>query len=348
MIEIIGPTYRYNSEILDRPEIILVNDHQYDDDNHCFHVKTLLEHSACDPQQHFLIFNHMAHEDQLQHFNHVSLPICLVSLVKEFKQQHIKPNWNNKTAAFNFMINKPRHNREFLLLLIKHFGLDNYTYSLCWKTTNLKRDHMIRNTVSDVYQKIIHDTPIDIPEKTYTFGHEVFMEHGLKSGHVNNAKNYVGLLQTTVFEPSYVSLITEPCFYERETFMTEKTIMALYGGTLPIWIGGWGIPDSMRQLGFDVFDDIVDHGYQHLADPWDRAYWAIEKNLHLLKDTKITQEFMKNNHPRLQHNIDLLEQNVFLKYCVQKISQYTGTTHNLLNTITQGYRYRRFSDYKLW
>jgi len=348
MIEILGPAYRYHGEILDRPEIIFVNDHQYDDEDCCFHVKTLLDNSACDAQQHFLIFNHMSHEDQLQHFNHVSLPIALVSQAKQFIQQNIQPNWNNKTAAFNFMINKPRHNREFLLLLIKHFELTNYTYSLCWKTTNLKRDHMIKNTTSEVYKKIIHDTLMDIPERTYTFGHEVFMDHGLRCGHVSNAENYVGLLQTTIFEPSCVSLITEPTFYEREIFMTEKTIMSIYSGTLPIWVGGWCIPNSLRQLGFDVFDDIVDHSYESMADPWDRAYYAVEKNLHLLKDTNITQEFIKNNHARLQHNVDLIKDNVFQKHMTKKINQYTGDLHNLLNTLTQGYQYRRFSDYKLW
>jgi len=333
MIEIFGPTYRFNGEILHSPEIIFVNDHHYDDELNCFHIKVLLENSVCDPQQHLLVFDHMAHQDQLQDYNHVSLPIFLVKAAEEFKQKNIRPNWNNKNTRFNFMINKPRHNREFLLLLIKHFELVDYSYSLCWKTTNLKRNHMIRNTQSDVYKKIISDTPMNIPEKTYTFGHEIFMEHGLRYGHVTNAENYEGLLQSTVFEPSCVSLITEPSFYERETLQTEKTIMAMYGGTLPVWVGGWGIPESMRQLGFDVFDDIVDHSYEKLADPWDRAYCAVEKNLDLLRDPDLAKDFLLANHARLQHNIDLVEQNVFLKYCDEKISQFDQPTKSILRKL---------------
>lgn len=293
----------------------------------------MLEHSACDPQQHLLVFDHMAHEDQLQNFNHISLPIFLVTSAEEFRQKNIRPNWNNKTTRFNFMINKPRHNREFLLLLIKHFELVDYSYSLCWKTTNLKRNHMIRNTQSDVYKKIIHDTPMNIPQRIYTFGHEVFMDHGLRYGHVKNAENYSGLLQSTVFEPSCVSLITEPSFYERETLQTEKTIMSIYGGTLPIWVGGWAIPESMRRLGFDVFDDIIDHSYEKLADPWDRAYMAVEKNLKLLRAPDLAKDFIANNHARLQHNVDLVEQNIFLKYCDQKISHYDQYTRSELHKL---------------
>ena len=113
MIEIFGPSYRYNNEILLKPEIIFVNDHHYDDNDHCFHIKTLLENSACDPQQHLLVFDHMGHEDQLQTYNHVSLPIFLAASCAEFAQQKIIHNWTNKTHRFNFMINKPRPNRYF-------------------------------------------------------------------------------------------------------------------------------------------------------------------------------------------------------------------------------------------
>ena len=333
MIEIFGPTYRYRGESLESPEIIFVNDHHYDEENHCFHIKILLENSTCDPQQHLLVFDHIAHEDQLQEYNHISLPIFLVAASEEFAQKKITPNWSNKTCIFNFMINKPRPNREFLLLLIEHFKLANYSYSLCWKKTDVNRGRLIENTQSQRYQDIMQHTPMNIAQQSYTFGQEVFLDQGLRCGHVHNAENYVGLLQSTVFEPSCVSLITEPSFYERETLKTEKTIMAIYGGTLPIWVGGWGIPESMRQLGFDVFDDIVDHTYEKLADPWDRAFSAVEKNLKLLSDPDLARDFITANHARLQHNVDLVEKNVFLKYCDQKISHYDQYTRSELHKL---------------
>ena len=350
MIEILGPTYRYLGEILDQPEIILIRDHHYDDIDQCFHVKKLLDHSTCDPMQHLVISDHVNYSDEMHPYKLLCLPIFMAKESTLFALENIQPDWKNKTTAFNFMINKPRPNREFLLLLIKHFGLSDYTYSLCWKNKNIKKAHLLANVGLEFYKQIIENIQSDIPEKIYTIGHEVFLDQGLQYGQSSNAEVYTKLLQTTVFEPSCVSLITEPCFYERETLVTEKTIMALYGGTLPIWIGGWGIPDTMRQLGFDVFDDIVDHNYEHMPDPWDRVYHAVEKNLHLLKDTKITQEFMKNNHPRLQHNVDLINSNVFQKYITDKISKFNPVLQRLLESITQGQGFRNQlpSDYKLW
>jgi hypothetical protein len=176
---------------------------------------------------------------------------------------------------------------------------------------------------------------MNIDEKSHTFGQEVFLDYGLRYGRVKNAENYTGLLQSTVFEPSCVSLITEPSFYEREILKTEKTIMAIYGGTLPIWVGGWGIPESMRHLGFDVFDDIIDHSYEHMTDPWDRAYYAVERNIKLLSDPNLAKDFVSANHARLQHNVDLVEQNIFLKYCTQKMDAYDKHTKSVLIKILQ-------------
>jgi len=131
MIEILGPTYRYRGEILTEPEVILIRDHHYDDIDHCFHVKTLLDNSACDAHQHLLISDSVLHSNEIHPYKLLCLPIYLAQQSEQFVLKDIQPNWNNKTAAFNFMINKPRPNREFLLLLIKHFELTNYTYSLC-------------------------------------------------------------------------------------------------------------------------------------------------------------------------------------------------------------------------
>ena len=347
MIEIFGPSYRYNGEILTEPEIIYVNDHHYDDDNHCFHVKTLLENSTCDPKKHLVVFDHINHDDELAEYNLLCMPIFLAAEAKEFETRNIQPNWTNKTHAFNFMINKPRVNREFLLMLIEHFKLDNYTYSLCWKKVEFTRSKMLVNASSDFYKQIISDTQVNIPEKSYTLGHEVFLNQGLQYGQIKNGENYTRLLKDAVFEPSCVSLITEPCFYERETLKTEKTIMAIYGGTLPIWVGGWAIPESMRRLGFDVFDDIIDHSYERMSDPWDRAYYAVEKNLHLLRDIELTKQFIANNQHRLQHNLDLVRRNVFMEDLVEKVNRYDFATQRVLREIARGFRFRLFADYKL-
>jgi hypothetical protein len=347
MIEIFGPSYRYGGEILTKPEIIYVSDHHYDEEQQCFHIKTLLENSECDPMQHLVVFDHMNHEDELSKYNTLYLPVFLSSEAKLFADSKITANWSHKPYTFNFMINKARPNREFLLLMIEHFGLENFAYSLCWKTLDFRRPPMAKRTNNILYREIIFNSKVKIEPKYYTLGQETIMERGLRYGSVTNAENYCKLLKHNVFEPSCISLITEPCFYERETLKTEKTLMAMYGGTLPIWVGGWAIPQSLRDLGFDVFDDIVDHSYERMDDPWDRAYFAVERNLHLLRDPDRVRNFIVNNHARFQHNVDLIERNVFLDDLVAKITPYDDKTRYYLTEIARGFRFRMFADYQL-
>ena len=286
MLRIPGPTYRYTGERIHN-EIVYIDDHCYDETSQSFPVKQLLVNN---PGDHLLVFDHLGHDDVLAEYPHVIMPVYLAAEVEEFKRQKIQPNWNNKTHCFNFMINKPRLNRIRLLEYVEQHQLTNRLYALPWR----------------------HSDYASIPVTDYRIGEEVVMDQGVKNRNYPNALTYQQLLQRQVFEPTCVSLITEPCYLEREIMITEKTVMAMYAGTLPVWVGGWRLPDAMRDLGFDVFDDIVDHSYSTLADPVDRLDQALKLNQRLLTDFDLVRDVIAANQHRLQHNMDLLEQNVFL------------------------------------
>ena len=295
MLRIPGPTYRYTGEHIHN-EIVYIDDHCYDEESQSFPVQQLLVNN---PGDHLLVFDHLGHDDVLAEYPHVIMPVYLAAEVEEFKKQKIQPNWNNKTHCFNFMINKPRLNRIRLLEYVERKQLTNRLHALPWR----------------------HSDYASIPVTDYRMGEEVVLDQGVKNRHYPNALTYQQLLQRQVFEPTCVSLITEPCYLEREIMITEKTIMAIYAGTLPIWAGGWRLPDAMRDLGFDVFDDIVDHSYSTLADPVARLDQALIKNQRLLTDFDLVRDFIAANQSRLQHNVDLVEQNVFLDL-VKKQVQY--------------------------
>ena len=321
MIEFVGSSYEYQGEKLDSPTTIFIIDHHYNELTHTFPVKQLLENSICDPKLHTIIFDHvLQHDDILKDYNLVCLPMLMANYTNQFVQHRIVPDWNNKTKTFNFMINKIRYHRTFMLMLLEHFDLNNYEYTLCWKNTNIPQDAMCRQTNNTLYQTIIKESKLNFPTRQYLFGTERLLDQGLQYGSITNPQVYQRFLQKEVFEPSCISLVTEPVFFERETIITEKTIMAIYGGTVPVWVGGWRIADYMRDQGFDVFDDIVDHSYQDLADPWDRCYYAMEKNINLLGDFDTVQKFVYNNKHRLEANLKLLESNNFVNNCIQEVN----------------------------
>lgn len=319
MIEIFGPTYQYQGEVLSQPQVIYVRDHHYCDAIKGYPVQALLDNSV---HEHVLVFDHVNIEDDLGQYRHVCLPVFLAAEAQEFVAQQIQPTWSAKTKTFNFMINKPRPHRQYLVDQIKKLALDNYSYSLCW-------DNCV------------------IPRTNYVFGTETLLEQGILNGTIKNSHTYQGLLQHTVFEPSCVSLITEPAYWEHESVITEKTLMAIYGGTIPIWVGGWRIADAMRNWGFDVFDDVVDHSYQTLADPRARCHQAIHSNIDLLTDFDWVRAFVDLAQDRLQHNLDLVQSNVFLKDVVHKINCADATLRPALKTIVEQFRYGMFDPAKL-
>jgi hypothetical protein len=312
MIEFVGHAYQYQGEVLASPNIIFIRDHHYNEDTQCFPVEQLLKNSQCDPQSHTIIFDHvLEHDDVLKDYQLINFPSFLARENTEFIQQKIQSDWSNKTVTFNFMINKPRPHRFQLLEMIEEFRLTDYCHSLAWQTNGVN----------------------NIPVTDYRFGPEVVMERGIRNGSFRNAHTYQGLLQKNVFEPTCVSLITEPVYYERETIITEKTLMAMYAGTIPIWVGGWGIPDYLKTAGFDTFDDVVDHSYQWLEDPADRCQQAIKLNLDLLRYFDITKRINWECRDRLRKNVELLETNYFRNKCLSIIKAHSGQIQHILQGI---------------
>lgn len=49
-------------------------------------------------------------------------------------------------------------------------------------------------------------------------------------------------------------------------FVTEKTFKAFAWHQIPVWIAVPGFVDCVRLMGFDVFDDLVDHSYDKIQD----------------------------------------------------------------------------------
>jgi hypothetical protein len=320
MIELQGPTYKYNGEVLTKPEIIFINDHCYDEQDKCFHVKTLLDNSTCDPKSHTLIFDHVLHDDELSDYNIMYFPIFLASECQEFIDQDINPLWEIKSRIFNFSINKPRIHRKFLLEEIERLGLTSYRHTLAWKY----------NPVNSI--KITD----------FKFGPEIKEEMSIRNGNFKNAETYDKLLKG-IYQDTCISIITEPCFYEKEALITEKTFMAIMGGTIPIWFGGWKNAQSLTTLGFDVFEDIVDHSYETLEDPYERCTQSLERNLHLF-DLEKMQKIIKDNAHRLQYNVDLLMSNPFLQECFTQVRKSQEPLRSSLLRIMPAFRNNMFQD----
>jgi hypothetical protein len=229
--------------------------------------------------------------------------------------------------TFNFMINKKQVNRFLCMKLIEMFELTKYDYT--WSGVDDRfdmsdilneLDYLGNKAPLTSQQKSCILSSIQIPPKYVHTPDEVrtnsFISTKLPPWNWNN-------IMKPLFSSSAISLITESLSFQKGTVFTEKTVFALLGNTFPLWIGG-GILQAQRfeEMGFDVFNDVIDHSYQHYDTLIERCYYAFERNLHLLSDYDHACKMREQHWSRLEHNQQLLKNLQITKFCKQQITQW--------------------------
>jgi hypothetical protein len=100
---------------------------------------------------------------------------------------------------------------------------------------------------------------------------------------------------------------TDPGIW-RSQFITEKTFKAFGLRQIPLWMAVPGLVSQVRDLGFDLFDDIVDHGYDTIEDEVQRQEKLVEQIKQLNQTYSLDQCQQLRNHlqSRLENNFKLL------------------------------------------
>lgn len=95
--------------------------------------------------------------------------------------------------------------------------------------------------------------------------------------------------------------------------ITEKTFKTFIMGQIPIFVASKDTVKHTRDLGFDVFDDIVDHSYDSIVDPAARIE-AILDQVEVLCNRYSDADLIKLKNKiqlRLEHNVDVLKAYTF-------------------------------------
>ena len=119
--------------------------------------------------------------------------------------------------------------------------------------------------------------------------------------------NFTNNLIPTFYDHTVLEIVTETLFFQEGGIISEKYVNTVYGKNLPILICFPGVVSRLRQLGFDMYDDVVDHGYDEIDDPLLRLVTALETNRRLLMDALYARQCWQTCEPRMQHNIDLAQ-----------------------------------------
>jgi hypothetical protein len=68
------------------------------------------------------------------------------------------------------------------------------------------------------------------------------------------------------FQETYVNLVTETTVRADTPMLSEKTFKPIATGQLFVLIASPGAIQFLRDIGFDTFDDIIDHSYDQILD----------------------------------------------------------------------------------
>lgn len=119
------------------------------------------------------------------------------------------------------------------------------------------------------------------PGGVLSYGQKHLLEHWNYTTYrgTENDENFVRL--ASLYSQCAVNIITETQYDSRPGIVSEKTLQAFAAGQVPIVIGHPGIVQDCRDLGFDMFDDVVDTSYDWLPNH-ERAERALELNQGLI------------------------------------------------------------------
>jgi len=211
------------------------------------------------------------HLPQIGQFSTVCYPLWLYHAIKGFNTVPIRDQFET-LACFNFMIYKRRDFRLLSLRAIEKFGL--------------KTDYYTANVMENEFQ-----------HKSRVFGDAMGTSY-------NSRKDYTEFLAQKVFDPTAVSLITEPIEAAWQDFIayTEKSLYPVLSCTFPIWLGGRLQAQGWQEMGFDAFEDVIDHSYQQAETSQQRIELAIELNLRILTDLDHARKLRELHMPRLLEN----------------------------------------------
>jgi hypothetical protein len=265
-----------------------------------------------------------------------------------FKKQKLKlPELAKTTKCANILVNKHQLNRYLGLKFCEIFNVDmNYTWSGTGRNATLisvvnDLEHIQDQTIDPYIGKIL--SPINLPTQWHTINYNEENDNSAVINYGNNPDVWNQILFEKMSSTA-TSLITESMTLQKISPYSEKTLFGLLALTFPIFVGGYSMASTWQKLGFDIFDDIIDHSYENMPTVIERCFYAFYLNKHILTDISYASEKRTQCLDRLLNNRQLILSNQLSKankaqmqtwpehiYTKTKSALSQLSTHNTIN-----------------
>jgi hypothetical protein len=137
-----------------------------------------------------------------------------------------------------------------------------------------------------------------------------------------NDENFIKLQY--VYQTCSVNIVTETIYDYAPGIISEKTLMAFAAKQIPLLIGHQGIIQDCRELGFDMFDDVLDNSFDFLPNDI-RLETALDLNKDIILSgidvDRLDQRLEKNKNYLLNEFPSWMESR-FKKDCLDRLNPF--------------------------
>jgi len=230
------------------------------------------------------------------------------------------------------MINKKQVNRYLCIKLVELYNFKNFIYT--WSGAGRHFD--CKDIIAE-HQMLGAQSPLDSAQFGQILSPIVLDSIFYKDNTIqkdtkhdgSSMANYGGNRNSwdwgcnKLFLESAVTLITESLSYQKASVFTEKTLYSVLGASFPIWVGGGNKQEEMwKKMGFDTFDDIINHDYQYYDTLLERCFYAFEFNKKILTDLDFAKSVRSKNMGRLISNRNLILSEKLTEYISAEIKKH--------------------------
>jgi hypothetical protein len=285
------------------------------------------------PTKIFVIFHEYMTPLSLTMFNETNVKSIMWSnTLNDYEERSgLKPVFtkNKKTNKVGISLNRQMREHRITLVSYLH-GMDLQTHihisavhldSKCdcnlmdmvsWDFSN---NIMLRDTSIKGFQYICENLSTINNEEPYNLQRTPTTIEGARI----NIINFENKLRN-LYENSYVELVTETLYNAPSGIVTEKFLNSVYGCNFPIILSTPGTVDFLRNMGFDMFDDVVDHEYDAVGSPAMRMEVAIKANAKLFLNKEQTILHWESLLSRFEKNI-IVANNIYKWYKDRALSK---------------------------
>ena len=202
---------------------------------------------------------------------------------------------SHRVVALSYLFGKGYDSTGVITYLKNPKGMpEEFLKSIGWEF-DIPRHNDLKKTILQGFNRL------SITDDDY----DIYTNYG--QGATDNASNF-DLRLRSMYRDSFVEIVSETTFTTPSFFLSEKTAHAFYGCNFPIILNGCGAVAHLREIGLDVFDDVVDHSYDLIKNPFDRMVTAIESNRKLLLDPYYAKQSWIKYRSRFECNVEVMRE----------------------------------------